>query len=71
MTAGAVRTASSGSCETTPQPSLTLIATDTAINYQHISTTLNMPIGSIGPIRARSLARLQHHSELRDFATAG
>jgi len=49
---------------------MTLIATDTAIDYQHISTTLNMPIGSIGPIRARSLARLQRHSELRDFATA-
>jgi len=49
---------------------MTLIATDTAVDYQHISSALNMPIGSIGPIRARSLARLQRHSELRDFATA-
>ncbi|MEY2516259.1 MAG: hypothetical protein QOJ89_3617, partial [bacterium] len=25
---------------------------------------------SIGPIRARSMARLQRHSELREFASA-
>lgn len=49
---------------------MTLIATDTTTTYQHIATTLNMPIGSIGPIRARSIARLQHHDELRDYATA-
>ena len=49
---------------------MTLIATDTAVDYRHISTTLNMPVGSIGPIRARSLARLQRHNELREFATA-
>ena len=49
---------------------MTLIATDTAVDYRHISTTLDMPVGSIGPIRARSLARLQRHNELREFATA-
>ncbi len=49
---------------------LTLIATDTASDYRQISSTLDMPIGSIGPIRARSLARLQRHPELREFATA-
>jgi RNA polymerase sigma factor (sigma-70 family) len=49
---------------------MTLIATDTTIDYQHISSTLQMPIGSIGPIRARSLARLQRHTELREFAAA-
>jgi RNA polymerase sigma factor (sigma-70 family) len=48
---------------------MTLIATDTT-NYHHISSTLNMPIGSIGPIRARSIARLQRHHELRDYAAA-
>jgi hypothetical protein len=48
---------------------MTLIATDTT-NYHHISTTLNMPLGSIGPIRARSIARLQRHHELRDYAAA-
>ncbi|HEV7808928.1 MAG TPA: sigma-70 family RNA polymerase sigma factor [Solirubrobacteraceae bacterium] len=48
---------------------MTLIATDTT-NYHHISTTLNMPIGSIGPIRARSIARLQRHHQLRDYAAA-
>ena len=47
---------------------MTLIATDSTTDYQQISSTLDMPIGSIGPIRARSIARLQHHHELRDFA---
>ena len=50
---------------------LTLIATDPGTNYAHISTTLDMPLGSIGPIRARGLERLQRHSELREFAAAG
>jgi RNA polymerase sigma factor (sigma-70 family) len=48
---------------------MTLIATDTT-TYDHIATTLDMPIGSIGPIRARSIARLRRHDELRDYATA-
>jgi RNA polymerase sigma factor (sigma-70 family) len=48
---------------------MTLIATDTT-TYDHIATTLDMPIGSIGPIRARSIARLRCHDELRDYATA-
>ena len=43
---------------------MTMIAGDTAPNYQHISETLAMPIGSIGPIRARSIARLLRHPEL-------
>ena len=47
---------------------MTLIAADSTTDYHHISTTLQMPIGSIGPIRARCIARLQHHHELRDFA---
>ncbi len=37
---------------------------------QHISSALNVPIGSIGPIRARSIAHVQRHSELREIATA-
>jgi RNA polymerase sigma factor (sigma-70 family) len=50
---------------------MTLIVTQPGANYEQISATLDMPIGSIGPIRARSLARLKRHSELREFATAG
>ena len=49
---------------------MTLIATDTATDYHHISSTLDMPIGSIGPIRARSIARLRRHDELRAYAAA-
>ncbi len=47
-----------------------LIATDDAENYAQIGAALDMPVGSIGPIRARSLARMQRHSELREFAEA-
>ena len=43
---------------------MTLLAADTAASYHDISATLSMPIGSIGPIRALSLARLQRHPEL-------
>ena len=41
-----------------------------ADSYEQISATLDMPVGSIGPIRARSLKRLQCHHELREFAAA-
>jgi RNA polymerase sigma factor (sigma-70 family) len=34
-------------------------------DYRQISERLNMPIGSIGPTRARSLTRLGRHRELR------
>jgi RNA polymerase sigma factor (sigma-70 family) len=44
---------------------MTVIAAEPDADYRHISTTLSMPHGSIGPIRARSLARLQRHPELR------
>ena len=47
-----------------------LISTEDAANYAQIGATLDMPIGSIGPIRARSLARLQRHRELREYASA-
>jgi RNA polymerase sigma factor (sigma-70 family) len=42
-----------------------LLATDPDADYRHISAKLAMPIGSIGPIRARGLARLGRHAELR------
>jgi hypothetical protein len=41
-----------------------MLASDAAPDYQHISQALAMPIGSIGPIRARSIARLLRHPEL-------
>ena len=50
---------------------MTLIVSEPDSSYEHISVALDMPVGSIGPIRARSLARLQRHPELREFATAG
>jgi RNA polymerase sigma factor (sigma-70 family) len=49
---------------------LTLIVREPDADYEQIGATLDMPVGSIGPIRARSLARLQHHRELREFAAA-
>ena len=44
---------------------MTLIATEPAMDYQQLSAKLRMPVGSIGPTRARSLVRLQRHAELR------
>lgn len=44
---------------------ITLLAADPAVAYDEISAALAMPIGSIGPIRARSFARLVRHPELR------
>ncbi len=43
---------------------MTLLASDAATDYQQVAEALDMPIGSIGPIRARSLARLRRHPEL-------
>jgi RNA polymerase sigma factor (sigma-70 family) len=39
-------------------------------SYQSISRTLGIPVGSIGPIRARSLARLQHDVDLQALRSA-
>jgi RNA polymerase sigma factor (sigma-70 family) len=44
---------------------MTLLLTEPTLDYQKISARLAMPVGSIGPIRARSLARLSRHPELR------
>ena len=41
------------------QKLLTLLMVDPPMSYQDISTTLDMPIGSIGPTRARILAVLR------------
>lgn len=42
-----------------------LLVAEPAMDYKELSSRLAMPVGSIGPIRARSLARLQRHPELR------
>jgi DNA-directed RNA polymerase specialized sigma24 family protein len=46
---------------------MTLLVAEPNMDYQRLSATLAMPVGSIGPIRARSLARLKRHPELRHF----
>ena len=43
---------------------MTLLVDESAPDYEEISATLGVPRGSIGPIRARSLARLRRHPEL-------
>lgn len=48
---------------------MTLIAGDAG--YEQIGATLDMPRGSIGPIRSRCLARLRDHPELRELADTG
>ncbi len=49
---------------------MTLIASDVKPDYKQIGAKLGMPVGSIGPTRARCMARLQQHSELREYAAA-
>jgi RNA polymerase sigma factor (sigma-70 family) len=44
---------------------MTLLLTQPMLDYREISDRLAMPVGSIGPIRARSLARLSRHPQLR------
>lgn len=46
---------------------MALLAAQPNPDYRHISATLSIPIGSIGPIRSRSFARLQRHPELRSL----
>jgi RNA polymerase sigma factor (sigma-70 family) len=50
---------------------LRLLATDGDADYARLSETLDMPVGSIGPIRARGLARLARNAELRSLHVAG
>ena len=43
---------------------MTLLLTQPTLDYRQIGDRLAMPVGSIGPIRARSLARLSRSAEL-------
>jgi RNA polymerase sigma factor (sigma-70 family) len=44
---------------------MTLLAAKPSLDYRQISSILAMPIGSIGPTRARCLARLARNGELQ------
>jgi RNA polymerase sigma factor (sigma-70 family) len=44
---------------------MTLLLIEPTLNYEQVGARLDMPVGSIGPIRARALARLSRHQELR------
>jgi RNA polymerase sigma factor (sigma-70 family) len=50
---------------------LLLLATDPPPSYREISALLDMPIGSIGPTRARSLARLGATPALSEYLDTG
>jgi RNA polymerase sigma factor (sigma-70 family) len=55
--------------ETLPahQRRLMVLLVTEPVDYRQISAKLDMPIGSIGPTRARSLTRLGRHQELREL----
>lgn len=44
---------------------LTMLIDEPDVSYREISTRLQMPVGSVGPIRARGLARLKCDGGLR------
>lgn len=47
---------------------LTALMADPAPRYDEVAATLGMPVGSIGPTRARALERLRRSLELEDAA---
>lgn len=47
-----------------PRRMMTVLLADPAIDYHEISALLRVPIGSIGPTRARSLSRLSRNGRL-------
>jgi RNA polymerase sigma factor (sigma-70 family) len=52
------------------QRRLMVLLTTEPVDYRAVSVTLDMPIGSIGPTRARSVARLQDNPELQALHAA-
>jgi RNA polymerase sigma factor (sigma-70 family) len=58
--------------ETLPahQRRLMVLLVTAPVDYRQISAKLDMPIGSIGPTRARSLTRLGRHRELYELHRA-
>ena len=53
------------------QRDLLLLCEDQALSYREIGRRLAMPVGSIGPTRARGLARLRTSSALRTYLDVG
>lgn len=49
---------------------MTVLLTQPSLEYREVSRLLDMPQGSIGPIRARSLLRLARNRELRMYDEA-
>jgi RNA polymerase sigma factor (sigma-70 family) len=49
---------------------LLLLSEDPPLSYQTISERLGIPVGSIGPTRARGLARLRQSSAIRSYLTS-
>lgn len=47
---------------------LELLMADPPVSYDEISRTLDIPVGSIGPTRARALKQLRETRALRDYA---
>jgi RNA polymerase sigma factor (sigma-70 family) len=54
---------------TAQQLLLTLLASDRQPSYREISRILTIPVGSIGPTRARSLARLRATAAIQEYVT--
>jgi RNA polymerase sigma factor (sigma-70 family) len=46
---------------------LTLLLADPPLSYREISNRLGIPVGSIGPTRARALEQLRNSDALREF----
>lgn len=49
---------------------VSLLAARPALEYEQVGSILHMPVGSIGPTRARGLANLERHAELRALVAA-
>jgi RNA polymerase sigma factor (sigma-70 family) len=49
---------------------VTLLAAQPALDYEQVGSILEMPVGSIGPTRARGLAKLERDSTLRALVAA-
>jgi RNA polymerase sigma factor (sigma-70 family) len=54
----------------TRQRRLMVVLAADARDYRQISAMLDMPVGSIGPTRARTVARLESNPELRELRLA-
>jgi RNA polymerase sigma factor (sigma-70 family) len=54
-----------------PRALMTVLASEPDLSYGEVGRRIGMPVGSIGPIRARSLVRLRRHAPLRALHAAG